>query len=53
MDGEGGGVAIVSKSHINIEEDKDKAEYQTMELLHLSVKVTESCTKSLYCLQNP
>ena len=34
----GGGIAIVSMSHINIEEDKDKAEYQTMELLHLSVK---------------
>ena len=35
----GGGITFVSKSHINIEEDKDKAEYQTMELLHLSVKV--------------
>ena len=35
----GGGIAIVSKSYINIEEDKDKTEPKTMELLHLSVKV--------------
>ena len=41
------GIAVVSKSHINIEEDKDKAEYQTMELLHLSVKV-KSLVLSLY-----
>ena len=32
----GGGIAIVSNSHINIEEDKDKTEHQTMELLDLS-----------------
>ena len=35
----GGSIAIASKSHINIEEDKDKTEHQTMELLHLSIKV--------------
>ena len=43
----GGGSAIVSKSHINIEENKDKAEYQTMEFLHLSIKV-KSLALSLY-----
>ena len=32
-------MAMVSKSHINIKEDKDKTEHQTLELLHLSVKV--------------
>ena len=47
MDGEVGSIAIVSKSHINIGENKDKAEYQTMELLHLSVKV-KSLVLSLY-----
>ena len=41
----GGGIANISKLHINIEEDK--AEYHTMELLHLSVKV-KSLVLSLY-----
>ena len=42
-----GGIAFVSKSQVNIEEDKHKAEYQTMELLLLLVKV-DSLVLSLY-----
>ena len=48
QDGQRGGInAIVSKSYLNIEEDKDKLEHQTMVLLHLSVKV-KSLVLSLY-----